>query len=156
MWEVLGVVALAGAFGGMCNALITDNGFVMPRSASVDGNRVIRPGVLGNILTGLVAASISWGLYGPLATEAIIKRPRTVVQTGTDAPEPKSVTLTLFSLAGAVLVGIGGARWLTSEVDKSLLKNAAAKLAAATPDGAKAARIALASPAQVAEIAESM
>lgn len=60
------------------------------------------------------------------------------------------------SFVGAVLVGVGGARWLTSEVDKNLLKAAASKAASSQSDPAAAQRIALASPIQALNIAESM
>jgi hypothetical protein len=50
-----------------------------------------------------------------------------------------------------VLVGVGGARWLTNEVDKNLLKATAAKAAGANPNLRAGQQIALASPAQVLE-----
>lgn len=57
---------------------------------------------------------------------------------------------------GAVLVGIGGARWLTNEVDKSLLKAAATKAMAAEADPAIARQMALASPLEAFEIAKKL
>jgi len=45
----------------------------------------------------------------------------------------------LASLVGAILTGVGGARWLTSELDKNLLRAAAA---AAQPSAAVPRQIA--------------
>jgi hypothetical protein len=70
---------------------------------------------------------------------------------------PEGVWLSVSSLFGAVLVGVGGARWLTNEVDKNLLQAAAAKAAVAQPaPPAVAQQMALASPAQALDIANSL
>lgn len=65
----------AGAFGGVLNALLSDNGFLLPRMADASGARILRPGALGNMLTGAVAAFISWGLYGPFASSYVLGGP---------------------------------------------------------------------------------
>ena len=49
-----------------------------------------------------------------------------------------------------------GARWLTSEVDKNLLRAAAAEAAGAQPSAAASQQIALAAPAQALNVAKSM
>jgi len=54
---------------------------------------------------------------------------------------------------GAILIGVGGARWLTSEVDKNLLRAAAA---GAQSSAAVSQQIALAAPAQALNVAKSM
>ena len=41
MWLILLTVAFAGAIGGIINALITDNGFVLPRHEIVNGDTKI-------------------------------------------------------------------------------------------------------------------
>ena len=64
VWIPLGIVFLGGAVGGVINALISDNGFVVPREETVDNVCIVRPGIAGNVLIGAVAAFISWGLYG--------------------------------------------------------------------------------------------
>jgi len=112
IWALLLIVFVAGFFGGLVNAWMSGNGLVLP--TRTDG--VVQPGFLGNAVTGGVAAAISWGLYGPLAAESI---------TATTGGTGIKGELTLAALAGAVLVGIAGARWLTNEVDKSLLRAAA-------------------------------
>jgi hypothetical protein len=73
MWLILLYVFLAGAVGGAVNALMTDNGFILPKSEDVDGKTtLLRPGYLGNILIGAVGAVVSWGLYGPLSSFNIV------------------------------------------------------------------------------------
>jgi len=130
-------VFAAGAVGGIINALISDNGFVLPKKETSDKISIIRPGFSGNILTGGVAALVSWGLYGPLAAVNILK-----CKTGDEA----SLSLTLSAIAGAVLIGVGGARWLTNEVDKKLLRATAAEAANAPASQKLSRSIAISSP----------
>lgn len=138
-WLITVVVFVAGGVGGAVNALMSDNGFVLPKSADTNDGRIVRPGFLGNILIGGIAAAISWGLYGPFAAYPLIG--------GTAGANSEHVMLTLSALVGAVLVGVGGARWLTNEVDKTLLRAAASQAAAGPADNDKAAKILTASPA---------
>lgn len=111
--------------------------------------RIVRPGYLGNVVTGAIAAGISWGLYGPAADLAILRM-------GAPPAAAEVASLSLSALVGAALVGIGGARWLSNEVDKRLLKAAAGEAAQAkqSPDATRA--MMAASPAQALEIAKSM
>ncbi len=95
---------------------------------------------------------VSWGLYGPLSS---------VLIAGTEEAlkanvSPDKVGLSLASLVGAVMIGVAGARWLTNEVDKSLLKAAAAQAAGANSSAGDSQKIAMASPAQALNIAKSM
>jgi hypothetical protein len=144
-WLITGLVFVAGGVGGVVNALMSDNGFVLPKWADAKDGRIARPGFLGNVLIGGVAATISWGLYGPFAASPLIGGPPTT-------SEPP-VMLTLSALVGAVLVGIGGARWLTNEVDKTLLRVAASQAAAGPSDKEKSAKILAASPAMALSLA---
>ena len=144
-WMILIVVIVAGAVGGIVNALMSDNGFVLPKSADTDDGRIVRPGFLGNILIGGVAAGISWGLYGPFAAYPLLG--------GAADANADPVQLTLSALVGAVLVGVGGARWLTNEVDKTLLRAAASQAAAGAADSETAAQILIASPARALSLA---
>lgn len=107
---VVVLVAVGGAIGGIVNALMTDNGFVL--SKREEG--VWRPGFLGNVIIGMVAAFVLWGLYGPLATGVII---------GTGGA---AATLSFADFAGAIVTGTGGSRILTAELDKKVLRQAAA------------------------------
>ncbi len=132
------IICSSGAVGGVVNALLSDNGFLMPRKEAVGNSSIIRPGFLGNLLIGAVAAGISWGLYGPFASEAL-----------TALVKP-----TLSALVGAALVGVAGARWLTNEVDKTMLRAAASKAASAFPDASR--DIATSSPADALHIAKQL
>jgi hypothetical protein len=153
LWLGLLAVCVAGAIGGAVNAYLTDNGFAWPRQEKVDGVNLTRPGFLGAMFVGAVAAGISWGLYGPFAAHAILgATPEAIEEVAAATP----VTLTLSALVGAVLVGIGGSRWLTDQVDKNLLKAAAVQAAGKQGSAATSAKLASARPAQALEIARSM
>jgi hypothetical protein len=129
----------AGALGGVLNAVMTDNGFILPQFAAVQNNaRIWRPGVLGNLVVGAVAAVVSWALYGPSA--------------GLPVGDFKA-ELTWAGFAAAVLVGIGGARWLSAEVDKSLLKGAAAVAAGKQANPQLAAQMGTLPPAAALQAA---
>ena len=142
LWLALLIIFLAGAVGGVVNALISDNGFILPRTEQTGEGGIIRPGFLGNILIGGIAACVSWGLYGPFAAVTIVGGPASGAGSGGAA-----AGLLLSSLVGAVLVGVGGARWLTNEVDKKLLRAAAGAAAGTPPSSDLAAKMANATPA---------
>lgn len=148
IWVPLGIVLLGGAVGGIINAIISDNGFVVPREETVDNVCIVRPGIAGNVLVGAVAAFISWGLYGSYSGALIFG--------GSGGMGLSDLNLTLSSVAGAILIGIGGARWLTNEVDKSLLKTAAVTAAVSQPSSAGSQRMVMATPSQTFNIAKGM
>lgn len=111
-WFCAGFVCVAGAIGGFVSALMSDNGFALPRR--IQG--VWCPGSVSTIVTGAFAAFASWAFYGSGAA--------------IDVADPKTkVGLAFSALAGAFLVGLVGAKWLTGEADKQLLKQSV-KLAA--------------------------
>jgi small-conductance mechanosensitive channel len=145
LWKYMAIIFVFGAIGGVVNALLSDNGFILPRKEEQNNTRIIRPGFLVNIFIGGIAALVSWGLYGPFAQVFIIG--------GTIDPKVGSTGLSLSSVIGALLVGVGGARWLTNEVDKRLLRAAASKAASGQPSDQKAIRISAASPAEALNIA---
>lgn len=119
IWLFLFVIFLAGAIGGSVNAFLSNNGFIMPKKVKGDrGNRIYQPGFLGNTFIGGIAACMSWGLYGPFADAYII------VDKNSGASNEQLSGLSVSALVGAVIVGIGGARWLTNEVDKTILRTA--------------------------------
>jgi hypothetical protein len=154
IWELLLIVAGLGAAGGVVNALTSDNGFVMPKR---EGG-ILRPGFLGNILLGAVAAAIFWGLYGPYAEVNVVgEDPREQPQVaGATRDEDTEYGETLSGLIAALVVGVGGARVITSEVDKRLLRATATEAATKQPDDGAAADIATLPPAQARKIAEQM
>lgn len=104
-WICASFICLAGAIGGLTNALMNNNGFALPRR--IKG--VWCPGALATVITGAFAAFASWAFYGSGAA--------------IDLADPKALTSLRFSaLAGAFLVGVVGAKWITSEADTRLLK----------------------------------
>lgn len=142
VWQIMGVIAGGGAVGGVVNALLTgDGGIILPKLQS----GIVRLGVVGNILLGAFAAVITWGLYGPL---------KDAVLMGTQPSGVVSATLTVTSLAGAALAGAGGARVISSEIDKRYLKQAAANAASGQPDAALAKTILTSTPAAAAVAAQ--
>ena len=153
LWLILGIVAFSGAIGGVVNAFMTDNGFLLPKSDSTSsGTTILRPGYLGNVLVGAVAAVLSWGLYGPLSTFFITG----TTQAMASNTAPENVGLSISSLVGAILIGIGGARWLSSEVDKTLLRAAAAEAAGKPASNAAMTEMAVGTPSRALDTAKSM
>lgn len=146
IWISLVVILVSGAVGGVVNAIITDNGFIKPREEVVDKVCIIRPGVAGNVLLGSIAAFISWGLYGSYSGAIIF---------GALATQSADVSLSLSTISGAILIGIGGARWLTNETDKRLLK-AAAVTAASRSSVEDSQKMIVATPAQTFNLAKNM
>jgi len=145
LWKYMAIIFAFGAIGGIVNALLTDNGFILPKQEQQDNTKIIRPGFLVNIFVGGIAALVSWGLYGPFAAVFIIG--------GTNDLNVGATGLSLSSVIGGLLVGVGGARWLTNEVDKKLLRAAASKAASGQPSDQKALRISAAPPAEALNIA---
>ena len=145
LWKYMVIIFAFGAVGGVVNALLTDNGFILTKKEQQDNTKIIRPGFLVNIFIGGIAALVSWGLYGPFAAVFIIG--------GTNDPNLGSTGLSMSSVVGGLLIGVGGARWLTNEVDKKLLRAAASKAASGQPNDQKAIRISAAAPAEALRIA---
>lgn len=106
-WMCALLIAVFGGIGGVVNALLTDNGFIKPRWI----NNIWCPGIISNVLVGAFAAFSSWAFYGSGASIELAQ-----------VTERAEISLRFSALAGAFLVGVGGARWLTNEVDKRLLK----------------------------------
>jgi amino acid transporter len=106
-WTCALLIVAAGGIGGVINAFMTDNGFPLPRREA----GIWCPGAIANVLIGAFAAFASWALYGSGASIDLAHETERAV-----------LSLKFSALAGALVVGIGGARWLTGEVDKRLLK----------------------------------
>ena len=150
VWLMCYVLA-AGAVGGTINAIMhvmedpQNNFLVLPKFHKIDdGEEVFRPGILSNVLIGSIAALISWGLYGPWGQVVVFGPQRT------DVPLP---SLTLSALICAILVGIGGARGLSNEVDKVLLRTAAVNAAMSPADPGLAQQLKTSSPTRMAMLA---
>ncbi|MFL5657496.1 MAG: hypothetical protein ACJ8CB_25355 [Ktedonobacteraceae bacterium] len=141
MWSLLGIVIVAGAVGGIINSLINDKGFQLPQVVALNGSSILVPGFIGNIITGAVAAGVSWTLYGPLSQMTL---------------ETSTGTVVLATLGGAVLTGAAGSGWLTNAVSKRVLQAAAVNAAQAPSSPESAQRIATASPLKALEVAKEM
>jgi hypothetical protein len=175
LWLMVSLVLIAGALGGWVNSLMADQKSSDPqRSAGVkrttkrssaakklpahkatqadSKTEIWRPGYAVNAFIGAVAALVSCGLYGPLSAYFIAGTKRALEAN----MPPETVGLSLASVVGAILIGIGGARWLTNEVDKTLLRATATTAAGKGPDPLASQRIALASPARALEVAKAM
>jgi hypothetical protein len=132
-------VAGAGAAGGALNALATDNQCPWPlRMASVDRPPLFRPGLAVNVaIGGALSAATFWTFAGGLPATAV----------------GRAVLQFVFGL----LIGMLGARWITSEADKRLLRAAACKAAAApAADPTTIREMELAPPAAVLRMATAL
>jgi hypothetical protein len=95
-------VLIAGAIGGILNALILDGGFKNGIWQTLnEEQKIYRPGWGGNVLIGMVAAFVIWVLYGTIETA--------------------SVKDLLRQIGGSVLVGVGGSRVILKEIDNRIL-----------------------------------
>lgn len=147
---VLFYALTAGSARGVVNALMTDNGFLLPKSEKE--NHHLQTRVSGQLLIGAFPAVVSWGLYGPLSAYYIAGTEQALAANAA----PDKVGLSLAPLVGAILIGVGDANWLTSEVDKNLLRAGAAETAGAQPSATASQQIALAASAQALNVAKSM
>jgi hypothetical protein len=107
------IIFLAGGFGGLTNAFLVGEGLLFPYWRK----GIWCPGFVGNSFIGSMAALVSWGLYGSGSGVELAKEAANSQRV--------EVSLTIGAIAGAVLVGIGGAKWLSNEVDKKVLKEVA-------------------------------
>ena len=138
-WTCALLITLAGAVGGVVNALLTDNGFVKPRFV----HNVWCPGVVSNILIGAFSAFSSWAFYGSGASVEL-----------TQLSERTAISLRFSALAGAFLVGVAGSRRLTNEVDKRLLRESVVEAGKKTLSAEDCQRIVKAPARQVLEVVE--
>lgn|SRR5687768_7106834 len=106
-WTCALLITLAGALGGVVNGLTTDNGFVFPQTR----RGIWCPGIIANVLLGAFAAFASWAFYGSGSGVDLANVSHDTV-----------ISLRFSALAGAFLVGVVGAKWITGESDKLLLK----------------------------------
>jgi hypothetical protein len=105
-WECASLISVSGSLGGVVNALLTDNGFILPTRVK----DIWCPGFISNVMIGAFSAFASWSFYGSGAGLDI-----------SSAGARTQISLTFSALAGAFMVGVAGARWITNEVDKRLL-----------------------------------
>jgi hypothetical protein len=135
-WVCALLIATAGAFGGIVNALLSDHGFALPRRVS----GVWCPGAVSNVLIGAFAAFSSWAFYGSGASVEFA-----------DKSTRALISLRFSALAGAFLVGVAGAKWITNEVDKRFLRESIKLATKKTLPSQKSEQIIEGSPRQVLE-----
>jgi hypothetical protein len=99
------IIAIAGAMGGGVNSALIHLRLVQAAPNLSVGGKSVRLTYIINIITGIVAALFSWGLYGPAGTKGIL---------GNMDRE----LLTISSVFGAGLIGYSGSSWLTTHADK--------------------------------------
>ena len=139
-WICALFIVSMGALGGVVNALLTDNGFIVPRRV----REILCPGFLSNVLVGAFAAFTSWASYGSGAGVELARK----ASAGSERVE---ISLTFSALAGAFFVGVAGARWITNEVDKRLLKETTKLVAEKNLSPEQCERLLEASPRRVLE-----
>lgn len=133
-WMCALVISFSGALGGAVNALLTDNGFPLPRMES----KIWCPGFISNIIIGAFSAFSSWAFYGSGASVELA-----------EISKQTEISLRFSAIAGAFLVGVAGAKWITSEVDKQLLKESVKVVAHKNIDEKDCERIVEAPPRQI-------
>jgi hypothetical protein len=114
------------------NALMSNNGFAMPRR--IEG--IWCPGAFPTVLIGAFAAWASWAFYGSGVG----------IDLADAATRPH---LQMPALAGAFLVGVVGGKWITNEADKRLLKESVRVAASKDVSKEKAEEIAYGTPLDV-------
>lgn len=102
------MIAVMGAIGGLANCTHSKE-FHLPHADKKA--RTWRPGWVGNVLLGSVAAVVVWGIYGPFALYDFFD------------PKPVEFHLTLTQLASSLLTGISGSRILTLESQKAIIEH---------------------------------
>jgi hypothetical protein len=137
VWIPLGIVLLE-VLGGVINAIISDNGFVVPREETIDNVCIVRPGVAGNVLLGAVAAFISWGLFRWFYRGRI-----------------EELNLSLSALVGAVLIGIGEAI-ADQRGGQEPPRDCRSNCYCLRPSSEQSRRMVVATPAQAFNIAKGM
>ena len=63
--------------------------------------KIWKPGAIGTVLSGAVAADLIWALYGPASSYDLLKT------------TPQTFSLTLGQLAGSFVTGLAGGKILT-------------------------------------------
>ena len=120
IWEIALTVLGAGCIGGVINALL-DNEFRIPHYK--EGCNLWDPGILGNIVVGGFAALVFWGLYTPFADAILFRAENSIAN-------PANAVFTVGDLISSLLVGTGGGRILTSELERMCLLKRVTRLEA--------------------------
>ncbi len=95
------VIAVLGASGGLIKSVLS-GGF--ERWSYDSTTKIWKPGWIGHLITGAVAALVVWAIYGPFAGQTLTTR--------------ASFPVTLVQAGGSLLVGVGGAEILRMLADR--------------------------------------
>ena len=101
IWHIFGIVGVMGAIGGITNCAIAGE-FAWPKSDA----GIWRPGWVGNVLIGIIAALVVFAANGPLASIDIFK------------PQTSDLHLSVSQLFSSIVVGLGGGNILTQAAQK--------------------------------------
>lgn len=96
-------VAFLGAVGGVANCAIAGE-FVLPHHDKTTG--IWRPGWVGNVIVGAIAAICVWGLNGPLSSYDLF------------SVGSQNIPFTISQLVSSIVVGLGGGNILTQLAQK--------------------------------------
>jgi H+/Cl- antiporter ClcA len=129
IWNLIWMIAGLGAVGGIANCAITGE-FALPHFDKE--NRTWRPGWIGNVIVGAIAAVVVGGMYGPLAKYVVNQSPQTLPP------------LELAQLLGAIVVGLGGGNILTRlaqrQADQITISNLSTAIAKSKAGGSPPAQ----------------
>jgi hypothetical protein len=134
---VIGWIVLMGSLGSLVSAFVGDNGWHLP----MNDNGIFRPGYLGNILVGALAALASWGMQ------------KAAILIGTPSA---TLSFSTADMANAIVIGFGGASWFKSQIEKVILQKTAAVAAGKPSDPGAAGQIATSTPMEALKAANNM
>lgn len=133
------ITCILGILGGIVNAFLSDNGFLLPKTEPLpNGQTIWRPGLIGNIIVGLAGALVI-----------------SLLNTDFDLLTEIASNSAMKAFAAALLAGVGGARILSNEVDKNLLR-AAVQEGTAANASPNVANMADATPADLLRITSNL
>jgi len=119
VWEIIGLVAVLGMAGGLTNCFLA-GGFTSPQSDTK--GKVWKPGWIANIVIGGIAAVVVWCFYGPASSYDLVK------------DGVIDFHLPVVQIASSILVGISGAKILTTMAQRQAERAAKIDLAKVLED----------------------
>jgi len=135
--EVIGLVVLMGSLGSLGSSFLGDSGWHLP----MNEEGIVRPGYLGNMLVGALAALASWGMQ---KGAVLVGGPVT------------ALTFSTADMAHAIVIGFAGASWFKSHIEKVILQRTAAVAASKGADQEAAREIATCTPIEALRVANAM
>lgn len=131
--DVLIWLGIAGAVGGLIGQAISGPGLLLPHIKRTEGNGYLVPGFLGAMLGGILASIINWLVYGPFADTTVVGGPEEAANAAASganvAATSPEYSITALMLGTSLLIGLVGARWLSTETEKRLFKATAEEAA---------------------------